>query len=142
MLHYITIPQSAVARHREYCISPSRQCWVSSFILRVKNAEELKEDPVTFLTRVQEECPDVLSVLTKKQVILLSKPPTEPYNPDEVNEQFLTDMAASIGIEQRVDDAKQALRLSLLTPHNVKEEVDVKSFEKQLEILKKVSWEY
>ena len=102
-------------------------------------AEELKEDPVTFLTKAQEECPDVLSVLTKKQVILLSKPPTEPYNPDEVNEQFLTDMAASIGIEQRVDDAKQALRLSLLTPHNVKEEVDVKSFEKQLEILKKVS---
>lgn len=102
-------------------------------------AAELKEDPVTFLKSVQEECPVVLSVLTKKQVILLSRSPSEPYDPDEVNEQYLTDLAAAIGIEQRVEEAKQSLRVSLLVPHNVKEEVDVKSFEQQLETLKKVS---
>ncbi len=96
------------------------------------------QDPVAFLSSVKETCPDVISMLNTKQARLLSQSPTEPYHPKDINEQYLVDLASFYGIKQKVEDAQYSLQTHLLTPNNVKEEVDVASFTVKLEVLAKV----
>ncbi len=102
--------------------------------------EVVIQDPVVFLSSVQEACPDVISMLNTKQARLLSRSPTEPYDPDpkDINEQYLVDLASFYGIKQKVENARHALQNQLLTPNKVKEEVDVASFTLKLEVLEKV----
>lgn len=101
-------------------------------------AEEI-QDPVAFLTSLRKACPDVISMLNTKQAKLLSKSSKEPYDPKDVNEEYLVDMASFFGVKQRAEDAQQALRNHLLLPNKVKEEVDVQGFTVKLEVLGKVS---
>ena len=54
-------------------------------------AVTLDEDPVSFLASIKEECPDILSILTTKQVKLLSRSPLEPYSEGKVDEEFMAD---------------------------------------------------
>ena len=96
------------------------------------------EDPVVFLERMRKECPNILSLMNAKQAKLLAKSPDQPYERKDVNEEYLKDMAAYYGAKQKVEDAQQAIRNSLLTPQLKTEEVDVEGFEKQTECLKKV----
>ena len=51
----------------------------------------LAQDPVSFLASIREDCPDILSILTTEQVRLLSRCPTDPYGPGEVDQEYLTD---------------------------------------------------
>lgn len=51
----------------------------------------LAQDPVSFLVSLREECPEILSILTTEQVRLLSRCPTDPYTPGEVDQEYLTD---------------------------------------------------
>ena len=99
-----------------------------------------EEDCVAFLQRIQEQCPVVLSLLDSKQAKLLSRSPTEAYDPKEnINDEYLKDVRCSIAVQQRIEDAKQNLRDTLFMPRKVDREVDVKNFEKQMEVLKMVS---
>ena len=97
------------------------------------------EDPIVFLKRIQEDCPIVLSLLDSKQVNLISRSPTEAYDSKDVNDEYLTDMRCSMDIQQRIEDAEQNLRSTLLIPRKVDKDVDVGTFKKQTEVLKMVS---
>ena len=97
-----------------------------------------QEDPVAFLQRVSQTSPHVLSLLNTKQAKLLAKSLKEPYEGKNINEQYLTDMAAYVSAKQKIDDSQSSLRQTLLTPSLIKEEVDVENFLKQTETLKKV----
>ena len=96
------------------------------------------ENPVVFLERMREECPNLLLLMTAKQAKLLAKSPSQPYDPKDVNEEYLKDMAACFGAKQKVEDAQQSIRNSLLTPQHKAKEWNVENFEKQTECLKKV----
>ncbi|XP_064405407.1 uncharacterized protein LOC135350521 [Halichondria panicea] len=100
------------------------------------------QDPIVFLTSLRKACPDVISLLNSKQARLLSKSPTEPYDPKDINEQYLVDMASFFGMNQRVEDAERALRTHLLVPNKVKEEVDVASFIIKIQVLGKISKQF
>ena len=93
-------------------------------------------DPVEFLARMREDCPNILSVLSTKQARLLAKDPTSPY---ETDEEYLTDMAAANGVKRGVDESKSSLRSKLLKPPLTTEEVDVERFEKLTATLTEVS---
>lgn len=97
----------------------------------------IEEDPVAFLQRMRKNCPNILSVLNTKQAKLLAKSPKAPYGKD-ADEEYLTDMAACVGVKSKIDNAKSTLRSHLLTPQLTKEEVDVENFEKQTAVLQKV----
>lgn len=101
-------------------------------------AEEEQQDPVAFLSALRASCPNITSMLNSKQAKLLSKSPKEPYDPKDVNEEYLTDMAAFFGVKQKMEDANQALRNQLLQPNKVDEEVDVKGFTVRTKALEKV----
>ncbi len=101
-------------------------------------AELEMQDPIVFLSSLREACPDVISMLNSKQARLLSKSPTEPYDLKDINEQYLVDMASLFGVRQRVEDAQQALRTSLLAPNKLKEQIDVPGFIIKIEVLGKV----
>ena len=97
------------------------------------------EDSVTFLQRIQELCPVVLSLVSHKQAKLLSRADNEVYETKDVNEEYLSDMKCCLSMQSRVEEAEIGLRESLLTPCKVGREIDVESFKKQTEVLKMVS---
>ena len=97
------------------------------------------EDPVVFLKQIQESCPIVLSLLDTKQVNLISRSPTEAYDLKDVNDEYLMDMRCHMDIQQRIEDAEQNLRSTLLIPRKIDKDVDVGTFKKQTEVLKMVS---
>ena len=100
----------------------------------------VEEDSVAFLQRIQEQCPVVLSLLDSKQAKLLSRSPTEAYEPKEnINDEYLKDVRCSIAVQQRIEEAEHNLRDTLFQPRKVDREVDVKNFEKQIKVLKMVS---
>ena len=99
----------------------------------------MKEDSVVFLKRIQKQCPIVLSLLDSKQVKLISRSHSETYDLKDVNDEYLNDVRCGINIRHRIEDAEQSLRQTLLIPRMVDKEVDVKNFEKQIEVLKMVS---
>ena len=100
----------------------------------------IEEDSVAFLQRIQEQCPVVLSLLNSKQAKLLSRSPTEAYDPKEnINDEYLKDARCSIAIQQRIEEAEYNLRDTLFHPRKVDREVDVKNFEKEIKVLKMVS---
>jgi len=96
------------------------------------------EDTVVFLEKMRAECPNLLSLMNTKQAKLLAKSPSQPYDRKGVNEEYLKDMAAYFGAKQKVEDAQQAIRNSLLTPQHKSKEWDVERFEKQTKCLQKV----
>ena len=97
------------------------------------------EDPIVFLKQIQENCPVVLSLLDTKQVNLISRSPTEAYDLKDVNDEYLMDMRCHMDIQQRIEDAEQNLRSTLLIPRKIDKDVDVGTFKKQTEVLKMVS---
>ena len=100
--------------------------------------EEGQLDPVAFLSALRDACPNITSMLNSKQAKLLSKSPEEPYDPKDINEQYLTDLAAFYGVKQKQEDANQALRNQLLLPNKKDEEWDVKGFTVRIKALEKV----
>ena len=102
------------------------------------STETLDEDPVSFLARMREGCPEILSILNSKQAELLSKCPTDTYCPETINEDYLADMSAYYGIKNKCKDAKTSLSRLLLEPRARTKSLDVERAEKTIEILNKV----
>ena len=86
----------------------------------------LDEDPVSFLAGIREECPDILSILTTKQVKLLSQCPTDPYNEGKVDEEHLLDAWNYLKLRTKWKQSSVCLRSFLLMPQD-----DIKSFNTQ-----------
>ena len=61
------------------------------------STETLDEDPVSFLARMREGCPEML----------LSKCPTDTYCPETINEDYLADMSAYYGIKNKCKDVTE-----------------------------------
>ena len=98
----------------------------------------LDEDPVSFLARMRQACPKVLSILNSKQARLLSEDPSKPYDKENANEEYLTEISSYYGLNQKCREAGKDLRGALLKPTIQKKTVDVEDFEAMKEILKKV----
>lgn len=95
-------------------------------------------DPIAFLAELKATCPEIVSVLTLKQAKLLSKTPNDPYDPTDVNEEYLTDAASFYGLKQKMEDANQALRTALLQPNKMDRDLDVEGFKARITALEKV----
>ncbi len=104
--------------------------------------EAVEEDPVAFLARMADACPDVLSFLSIKQAKLLSKNPTDTYNLLDVNEEYLTDMACYHSVRTKSNDCRSTLSKYLLTPRALAKPLDVEEFEKKRKVLNEVSVNY
>jgi len=101
-------------------------------------AEEKLSDPVEYLKKTKEKCPDVVYIFTTRQAKLLSQTGNEPYDPKDVNQEFLSDYNAWASMKQRVDQSRQSLRRDMLTPHNLNEPIAAEDFLKQTEVLNEV----
>ena len=98
-----------------------------------------KEDAVSFLARISEKFPHALALLNTSQAKLLSKDPAEPYQPENVNEEYLRDMACQRGVSSNSEEARLALSGALLGPRTQNKELNVEESLKKKEILDKVS---
>ena len=103
--------------------------------------EELEtlSDPAAFLKDIEEKCPSIVYALNAKQAKLLSLNGSEPYDPKEVNQQFLNDCSGLIAMKERIGHSGENLRHSLVTPWNVNKPISVEEFQQQTEVMKEVS---
>lgn len=99
---------------------------------------EALSDPTTYMKELKERCPNVVYIFTTRQAKLLSQASHEPYDPKDVNQQFLSDYNAWASMKQRVDQSRSSLRRDMLTPHAVNEPVAAEDFLQQTEVLKEV----
>lgn len=103
--------------------------------------EKTLEDYSSFLTQLKEECPEILSILTSKQVDLISLSPNEPYIEGKVDEGYLSDEGAYRHTKSMWKDAKENLNEYLLKPWDSSKQLtaqDVVAFEKKRNALNMV----
>lgn len=100
--------------------------------------EDALSDPTIYMKELKDKCPNIVYILTTRQAKVLSKACHEPYDPKDVNQQFLSDYTAWANLKQKVDDSRQSLRRDMLTPHPVNEAVAAEEFQQQTEVLKQV----
>ena len=100
--------------------------------------EEVLSDPTIYMKELKDKCPNVIYIFTTRQAKLLAKTCHEPYDPKNVNQEFLGDYNAWASIRQKVDLSQQSLRRDMLTPHAVNEPVAAEEFLQQTEVLKEV----
>lgn len=99
------------------------------------------EDPVSFFASIREECPDIVSVLTTKQVKLLSQCPRDPYSKEKVDEEHLSDAWNYLKVRARWKESSFNLRRFLLEPKDETKSFntqDLEIFEKKKSTLEKV----
>ena len=100
--------------------------------------EEPLSDPTTYMKELKDKCPNIVYIFTTRQAKLLSQTCHEPYDPKNVNQEFLSDYNAWASVRQRVDQSRSSLRRDMLTPHAVNEPVAAEEFLQQTEVLKEV----
>ena len=100
--------------------------------------EEKLSDPLEYLKTTKERCPDVVYIFTTRQAKLLSQTENDPYDPNNVNQEFLNDYSAWGNMKQLVDQSRQSLRKDMSTPRNVNEPIAAEDFLKQTEVLNEV----
>ncbi len=89
----------------------------------------LDEDPVSFLARIREECPDIFSILTTKEVKTLSQCPTDPYSEGKVEEEHLFDAWNYLRARSKWKKSMTNLTRSLLKPKNEAKSFCTQDFE-------------
>ena len=102
--------------------------------------EEFGDDPVAFLDELREEYPPLMSILNQRQIRLLAKSPKDPYlsEGNNVNEEFLNDMAACYKAKTAGSEGRKALQNALLAPVKEEKTVEVDKSCAPLTVLKKV----
>ena len=110
-------------------------------LLTPQKTEELEtlSDPAAFLKDIEQRCPSIVHVLDTRQAKLLSLNGSEPYDPKEVNQQFLDDCSSWIAMRERIDDGGRNLRTSMLRPWDTNEAFSAEGFQEQTEVMKVVS---
>ena len=106
---------------------------------KLSTVDLLKEDAVSFLTKISWKYDNVLALLNANQAKLLSKNPSEPYQPEDVNHEYLSDMSCYYSVKQRSDNAKVALSKALLTPRIKIKQVDVEGSQLIQQTMEEVS---
>ena len=110
-------------------------------MLAVKDVT-LEEDAASFLARLKEECPEIASVLTKKQLKLISRSPNDPYSQGKVDEEYLSDAGAHLLLRSMWRESRNNLNKYLLEPKGSAKSLnpqDLVAFEKKSSALEKVS---
>ena len=120
------------------CYAPITECIRVLCQTRRSTMSEELEDAVTFLEEARGIFPDVTSLLNTNQVLALDMDPKDPFQEDTVNEQFVKLAEAYFVTKHNVDQAKYALRISLMEPHAKDKEVDVAAEEKVIKCMEKV----
>ena len=100
----------------------------------------LVQDPVSFLSAIREDCPDILSILTTEQVRLLSRCPTDPYSPGEVDREYLTDAWNHQNIRMVWRESKLKLTEVVLEPRKSLTYQDLEIYERKKKAVEKVWW--
>ena len=102
--------------------------------------EQYGDDPVAFLDALRKEYPPLMSILNHRQIRLLAKSPKDPYNSKDnnVNEEFLSDMAACYKAKTASREARKVLQEALLAPVKSGKTVEVDKSQAPLSVLKKV----
>lgn len=102
--------------------------------------EQFGDDPVAFLDALRKEYPPLLNILNQRQIRLLAKSPKDPYNSKDnnVNEEFLSDMAACYKARTAGREGRKALQDALLAPVKSEKTVEVDKSRVPLAVLKKV----
>ena len=102
--------------------------------------EQFGDDPVAFLDALRKEYPPLMSILNQRQTRLLAKSPKDPYLSDDnnVNEEFLSDMAACYRAKTAASEGRKALQGALLAPIRNDKTVEVDRSRAPLAVLKKV----
>ena len=110
-------------------------------LLTSQKTEELEmlSEPAAFLKDIEQQCPSIVHVLDTRQAKLLSLNGSEPYDPKEVNQQFLDDCSSWIAMRERIDDSGRNLRTSMLRPWDTNETFSAEGFQEQTEVMKVVS---
>lgn len=103
--------------------------------------ETLDEDPTAFLVRMEGLCPDVLFMLGNKQATLLSENPTDPYDPKNVNEQYLSEMGALYDLKHLYNTGRNALCSSVLKPSDKTKQLDIANFGVKKDTVEKVCFQ-
>lgn len=76
----------------------------------------LDEDPVSFLANIGEYCPDIFSILTTKQVKLLSQTPPAPYSKGNAEKEHLSDAWEYLKVRSKWNQCTSQLNHFVLTP--------------------------
>ena len=100
--------------------------------------EETLSDPTVYLANLKERCPGVLYVCSNRTSKLLAQTGKDPYDPKDVNQQYVSDYCSWASMKQRVNQSKKNLRRDMLTPHAVNEPVAADEFVQQTEALSEV----
>ena len=100
--------------------------------------EEVLSDPTTYMKELKDKCPNIVYTFTTRQAKLLAQVCHEPYDPKNVNQEFLRDYSAWASIRQAVDQSRERLSRDMLTPHAVNKPVAAEEFLQQTEVLKEV----
>lgn len=101
----------------------------------------LEEDPASFLARLKEDCPDILSVINKKQFELISQSPTDPYSKGKVDQEYLDDAGAHQLARMMWKESRRKLHEFLIAPKGSVKSLstqDLIAFEKKSSTLEKV----
>ena len=101
--------------------------------------EETLSDSTAYIKDLKDRCPNVGYIFTTRQAKLLSQTCHEPYDPKDVNKQFLSDYNAWASMKQNVDESRKELRDEMLKPHLVSGVVAAEEFQQQVEVLKEVN---
>jgi len=83
--------------------------------------------------------PNIIHIFTTKQAKLLSLNGSEPYDPKEPNQLFLSDYICWASIKQKISESRQNLRQRMVTPQNVGRPISAEEFQQQTEALKEVT---
>ena len=67
---------------------------------------------------------------------------SEPYEPKEVNQQFLDNCNSWVTMKEMIGHSGENLRQSMVTPWNVNEPISAEEFLQQAEVMKEVSIVY
>ena len=102
----------------------------------------LEEDSASFLARLKEDCPDILSVLSKKQFELISRSPNDPYTEGKVDREYLDDAGAHQHARIMRRECKGKLHEFLIKPNASAKSLspqELVAFEKKKDAIEKVS---
>ena len=86
--------------------------------------------------------PNIVYFFDANQTKLLSLSGSEPYDPEEVNQQYLKDCGSWIALKERIGHSGQNLRWCMVTPWAVNEPISAEEFQQQTQIMKEVKLAY
>ena len=107
-------------------------------VKELKAAVDLGEDPTSFLVRIKELCPDIVSLFNHKQARLLSVDPTAPYDSKNVNEEYMAEVGAMYGLKCLYQSGLTSARSAVMKPLAKTKELNVGDFTIKKEVVDQV----